>query len=266
MIWPLSRPAAANCIEEIGKLENMLPALCRKASSCRDCDGAMKERHAKQAIGAEPGEAKTPQQILQLMTTEHFVLQTARAATIQEANQRANLFLTSVSSATIALAFVAQVTQMGQPFVLFSLILLPCLYFIGLVTFVRTVQVAIEDMVHARGIARIRHFYVEVAPPMEKYLIHSTHDDDQAVLSDKAFRPSRWQSFMSTAGLVSVIAGAIAGVFAGVVVKTAAGSSVTVAVILGVAIFAINVAVMRRYHVRNWITAEQRLPVLFPSA
>ncbi len=225
----------------------------------------MKERHANEAISPKPDEAKSRQQALQFMTTEHFVLQTARAATIQEANQRANLFLTSVSSATIALAFVAQVTQMGQPFVLFSLILLPCLYFIGLVTFVRTVQVAIEDMVHARGIARIRHYYVEVAPLMEKYLVHSIHDDGQAVLSDKALKQSRWQSFMSTAGLVSVIAGAIAGVFAGVVVKTAAGSGVPVAVVLGIAIFAINVAVMRRYHVRTWRAAERRLPVLFPS-
>src|ERR671930_2057865 len=114
--------------------------------------------------------SESEQRALQCLTTEHFALQTARAATIQEANQRANLFLTSVSSATIALAFVAQVTQMGEPFLLFSLILLPCLYFIGLVTFVRTVQVAIEDMVHARGMARIRHYYVEHAPEMERYL------------------------------------------------------------------------------------------------
>ncbi|WP_245491943.1 MULTISPECIES: hypothetical protein [unclassified Mesorhizobium] len=109
-----------------------------------------------------------------MMTTEHLVLGTARAATIQEANQRANLFLTSVSSATIALAFVAQVTRMGLPFMLFSLILLPCLYFIGLVTFVRAVQVAIEDMVHARGMARIRHCYTELTPSMARYLVHST--------------------------------------------------------------------------------------------
>jgi hypothetical protein len=114
-------------------------------------------------------ERNNTQQILQCMPTEHFVLQTARAATIQEANQRANLFLTSVSSVTIALSFVAQVTEMGKPFVLFSLVLLPGLFFIGLVTFVRTVQVAIEDMVHARGMARIRHFYVELTPIMQKY-------------------------------------------------------------------------------------------------
>jgi hypothetical protein len=45
--------------------------------------------------------------ITQFLTTEHFVLQTARTATIQEANWRASLFLTSVSSSTIALAFIA---------------------------------------------------------------------------------------------------------------------------------------------------------------
>ncbi|MBR0664847.1 hypothetical protein GXW71_10835 [Roseomonas hellenica] len=203
---------------------------------------------------------------MQCLTTEHFVLQTARAATIQEANQRANLFLTSVSSATIALAFVAQVTQMGAPFVLFSLILLPCLYFIGLVTFVRAVQVAIEDMVHARGIARARHYYVELAPSVEKYLVHATHDDDEALLTDKALKPSRWQSFMSTAGLVSVIASAIAGVFVGVVTKTLLGVTVGAVVVPGAIAFAVSVALLRRYHVRSWTAAEQRLPVLFPSA
>ncbi|TCS07466.1 hypothetical protein [Rhizobium sp. BK418] len=161
---------------KIDTLESSLRAPCRGLQTRWGARKAMKERHASDAIGPRPDEAKSGPKVLQFMTTEHFALQTARTATIQEANQRANLFLTSVSSATIALAFVAQVTQMGQSFVLFSLILLPCLYFIGLVTFVRTVQVAIEDMVHARGIARIHHYYIEIAPLMEKYLIHSTHE------------------------------------------------------------------------------------------
>jgi hypothetical protein len=92
------------------------------------------------------------------MTTGRSAQQTARSSTIQEANGRANLFLTSVSSATVALAFVGQVTQLSDRFLVFGVILLPCVYFIGLVTFMRAVQVAIEDMVHARGTARIRHY------------------------------------------------------------------------------------------------------------
>jgi hypothetical protein len=214
---------------------------------------------------AEVNEGDTRNQILQVMTTEHFVLQTARAATIQEASQRANLFLASVSSATIALAFVAQVTEMGAPFVLFSLILLPCLYFIGLVTFVRAVQVAIEDMVHARGMARIRHYYAEVAPATRRYLIHSIHDDRSAVQVNKAFESSHWQFFVTAAGMVSTISSAIAGVFAGVITTSALGLAITPSVIVGALSFGASILLLRRYHLQVWGAAEQKLTVLFPD-
>src|SRR6266436_7607660 len=103
---------------------------------------------------ADTVDAGTQQQILLFMTTEHSAQQTARSSTIQEANGRASLFLTAVSSATVALAFVGQVTQLSESLLLFGVILLPCVYFIGLATFMRAVQIAIEDMVHARGIGR----------------------------------------------------------------------------------------------------------------
>jgi hypothetical protein len=212
---------------------------------------------------ADTPDAEMRQRMLQCMTTEHFVLQTARAATIQEANQRANLFLTAVSSATVALAFVAQVTQMGLPFVLFCVIVLPCLYFIGLVTFVRAVQVAIEDMVHAHGMARIRHYYVELAPAIGRYLVHSTHDNHRALLADLGLRASPWQSFLSTAGMVSVVDSAIAGVFAGVVAQATIGAAA--AVLVGLMAFSASVLLLRRHHLRAWSLAEHRLPTLFPE-
>ncbi|MBZ9865536.1 hypothetical protein LB515_09130 [Mesorhizobium sp. CA15] len=211
------------------------------------------------------GEDKTSDQTLQCLTTEHFVLQTARSATIQEANSRADLFLTAVSSATVALAFVAQVTRMGQPFVFFSLILLPCLYFIGIVTFVRAVQVAIEDMVLARGMARIRHYFVETAPGVEKYLIHSRHDDDEALIVSKALHSSHWQSFMSTAGMVSVVASVIAGVFAGVLAKAVAVLGIVPATGIGMLVFAVSVFALRRYQEARWNAVEHMLDVRFPS-
>jgi hypothetical protein len=215
---------------------------------------------------AEADQHGTRPQILQFMTTEHFVLQTARSATIQEANGRASLFLTSVSSATIALAFVAQVTQMGAPFLLFSLILLPCLYFIGLATFVRAVQLAIEDMVHARGMARIRHYYAELAPSMERYLVHSTHDDYLTLLPDLGLKPSPWQFFMTTSGMVSAIDSVIAGVFAALMARTVAGSMIAAAVVVGISVFAASVLLLRRYHIRAWRAAERQLTTLFPRA
>ena len=41
-----------------------------------------------------------------VMTTEHFVLQTARSAGISEVNGRAAFYLAAVSSGLIALAFI----------------------------------------------------------------------------------------------------------------------------------------------------------------
>jgi hypothetical protein len=205
---------------------------------------------------AESDGREAGQPALQFMTTEHFVLQTARSATIQEANGRANLFLTSLSSATIALAFVAQVTGMGEPFLIFSLILLPGLYFIGLATFVRAVQLAIEDMVHARGMARIRHYYAELAPPMERYFVHSMHDDYLTLLPDLGLEPSPWQFFMTTSGMVSAIASAVAGVFAGLATRAVAGSMIALAVAVGIAVFGASILLLRRYHIRAGRAAE----------
>ena len=56
-------------------------------------------------------------------TTEHFNLQTARAATISEANGRATIYLAALSSNLIALAFFGQMSHLGPAFYAFALIL-----------------------------------------------------------------------------------------------------------------------------------------------
>ena len=52
------------------------------------------------------------------LTTEHFTLQTARSATIADNNGRSALYLTTVSSAVVALAFIGQLTPPETPMVL----------------------------------------------------------------------------------------------------------------------------------------------------
>src|SRR5438477_13146114 len=78
------------------------------------------------------------------VTTEHFALQSARAATIAESTGRATMFLTSVSGGLIALGLVATATRVGTAFYAFGLVLLPTLTFLGLVTFARSLQTALE--------------------------------------------------------------------------------------------------------------------------
>jgi hypothetical protein len=73
-------------------------------------------------------------------TTEHFNLQTARAITVSEANGRASIYLSALSSNLIALAFIGQMSQLGAAFYAFALILMPVLAFVGVSTFLRLVQ------------------------------------------------------------------------------------------------------------------------------
>lgn len=203
--------------------------------------------------------------LVPIMTTEYFVLQTARTGTIQEASQRASLFLAAVSSATIALAFVAQVTQMGRPFVLFSLILLPCLFFVGAITFARTAEVAIEDMILARGMARIRHFYIEREPMIARYLVHSTHDDRFVLSTETGTGSVPWPCFTSTAFIVGTLNSAIAGVFAGVVVAFGIPATTVAAVAVGGLFLIVSAWAHWRYQTSRWNEAEGQLKILFPK-
>jgi hypothetical protein len=101
-------------------------------------------------------DAERRRQLLQALTTEHFTLQTARAATIADSNGRSALYLATVSSAVVALAFIGQLAHTGQAFLLFALALLPALVLLGVLTYLRLVQTAVEDLFYARAINRIR--------------------------------------------------------------------------------------------------------------
>ena len=64
----------------------------------------------------EPTDPLARQLAVSALTTEHFNLQSARMGTITEANGRATLYLSTLSSAVIAIAFVGQANQLGDPF------------------------------------------------------------------------------------------------------------------------------------------------------
>ena len=104
------------------------------------------------------------QELVSIMTTEHYNLQSGRAMTIAEANGRASLFVGAVSSGLVALALVGQLSHLGTAFFVFSLVVLPTLFVMGLITFERVLQAGKVDRVYARGINRIRHLYLEYAP------------------------------------------------------------------------------------------------------
>jgi hypothetical protein len=215
-------------------------------------------------MSEQPAQA-TDAKMLQILITEHNNLQAARSATVFEANGRTTLFLGAVSSSLVALAFIGQISEMGNVFYIFALILIPSLIFIGLVTFVRVNQTGIEDMMAARNINRIRHYYIDIAPDAKSYFMLSTHDDMIGYVQNLGGHASMFQQFVSTPGLVSVINSILTGSFVGLVIFSLFNAALLVCIAVSVATFIISVGLYMRYQHQYWEKNESRLTVLLPS-
>ncbi len=214
-------------------------------------------------------------QLVSIITTEHYNLQTGRAMTISETTGRASLFLSTVSSTLVALAFVGQIAKLGVAFFVFSLVLFPSLIFLGLVTFERVLQSSIEDTIYARGINRLRHLYLEYAPQMEPYFILSRYDDNLGVMTNMGVRSSWWQTFLSMPGMIEVINSILAGSFVGMLVYTIfhgvsdafsqTSLALTICTLGGIAAFLLSIMLHQRYQFIQWQRADQHLAIRFPS-
>ena len=168
--------------------------------------------------------------VVTVMTTEHFVLQTARSAGIAEVNGRAGFYLAAVSSGLIALAFIGQLSRLGTAFYVFGLAVLPTLAFVGVTTFERALRNAVEDFRLAGRINRIRQFYFDAAPQVARYLPPPGPE-----LPAPRYRPS-WYQFLTIAGALAVVNSVLIGGVLGLAVQAGTGTlaaSAAVGVIIG---------------------------------
>jgi hypothetical protein len=124
--------------------------------------------------------------LLTALTTEHFTLQGARAQTMSESSARASLYIIAVSSTLVALGFITQLSGIGDVFNVFALTVLPTLYVLGAVTFVRLVECSAEDFRYGMAINRIRAYYKEIAGDRADLFLLSAHDDPPGVLATTA--------------------------------------------------------------------------------
>lgn len=207
----------------------------------------------------------TPENILQFMTTEHSTLQAARSATVADANGRAAVFVSSVSSGAVALAFIGQVSSMGSAFYLFALVLFPSLFFLGLVTFKRALQTAMEGVIHARGINRIRHYYTEIAPELADYFVHSIYDDTLSTMQSMAIKHFRFQPLVTVAGTVLIVNSILAGVWLSLLLEFLIAPPIWLAAISGAALFVLAAITHHYYQIRRWEDFEIHLNSKFPA-
>jgi hypothetical protein len=80
-----------------------------------------------------------------ILAMEHYSLLGTRALIWNEAMSRATVFLTVLSASIIALALMADATGFGSHTTTVALVLLPVVLLLGIATYVRLVQINIEE-------------------------------------------------------------------------------------------------------------------------
>jgi hypothetical protein len=143
------------------------------------------------------------------LVTEHFVMGSARAATITEANGRAAIYLSAVSSGLVAFGFLAQGTRHVD---LFVAAVLPALLILGAFTFVRLVQNSIESAVLTKQIQRIRGYYRTLVPDAEQFFDAPGTDDALAVaMATSGQRASPVQMLFTAASMIAAVNSILGG-------------------------------------------------------
>jgi len=201
--------------------------------------------------------------LLTALTTEHFTLQGARAATITESLGRSTIYLGSLSASLVALALIAQGESTVDDFRLFALMILPAILFLGTVTFVRIVETGIEDATYAQAINRIRRYYLELAREDSRYFSLGANDDMEGVLANMGLAPSRWRPFFSVASVIALINSMVAGALTGVILDAFTGRPA--ALITGAAVVLIALPVHFLLGYRRFLRALERFTPIFPS-
>jgi hypothetical protein len=159
------------------------------------------------------------------------------------------MFLSSLSGGLVALGLIATATHVGTAFYVLGLILLPTLAFIGLVTFDRTLQSAIEDLGYARRIAQLRGYYFDITPELTPYLMSVLTPERLHV---QGLRAGRWQGFLTVAGMVAVVTAVLAGSATGLLAAVLSGHSLAAALAAGAVSGIALLAALMRYQYRKW--------------
>lgn len=220
-----------------------------------------------------PGQAGTPKESastedaarrsvrVTLLTTEHWSLLATRNLSWNESFARAGMFLTLLTGAVVALALVAQATNFGSAFMIFALLLLPVVFFVGSSTLVRLNEINQEDIQWVRGMNRLRSAYLEIDPGIEPYLITGWTEDVVGVLRTfgapggsglqaPSIRGNIMHAFVTTPMMILIVNCVVGAVLVGLVVAQL-GMTMELAAIAAVAAFILIFTAFAAYGYRK---------------
>ena len=198
----------------------------------------------------EERDAARRAEFMQALTTEHAMLQSGRSLSGTEIAFRATLYVTTVSSAVVALALVANVSGVGEAFLIFALAILPVIYFLGVVTYGRMLQNAVEFIMYGQAISRIRRFYAEIDPTRAEFFPETLHNE--LGLQALGLFNLRWQQYLAATTTVAIVNAVVGGAFVALVVAELVKLPAWAPTVVGGLVSAVLAATFLRHQRRTW--------------
>ncbi|MFY9615489.1 MAG: hypothetical protein WAT58_08845 [Candidatus Dormiibacterota bacterium] len=228
----------------------------------------------EQASGehAQPARGDTSATALQILATEHWSLLATRSLTYTESLSRVTMFLSVLSAAVVALAFLAQVDNFHEAFNIAAVLVLSVVLFIGLATVGRLSTLNREDARWVMGMNRLRRAYLELHPELEPYFMTASHDDQRGIMLTLGVNMPRGgfsildllHGFQTLPLMMGVIVSVVAGVWASLI-GAWVGVSTPGAVAIGVALFFLMVVAQFWLARRNFIKFISEVTPAFPA-
>lgn len=194
------------------------------------------------------------ERLFEVLSTEHSALQSARTATISEGTSRVQIFLTTLSTLLVAIAFVGQATDFGTPFYVFALTILPAMLIVGYATFMRVLQTQLNDAYLAIAINRIRDYYKTLHPDAESLMIIPTVIGVQGIRTEATLekRFHRLQALFMISGMVAFVEALVAGAFVALVINRAFEDGGVWAVAIGI-VTAVSIVAALFLYIRTYV-------------
>jgi hypothetical protein len=204
---------------------------------------------------------------IQILSTEHWSLLSARSLAYNEAFTRGGMFLTFLSMSFVALALLAQAMSFGEQFLTIAAIVLGFDFVIGVTTYGRIMGANEDDLRAVHGMARIRHAYVEISPLVGRYFTSPTHDDIDSVISSYGTGQGSelLYAFTTSGGMIGLITSMVAGVLASVVALLF-GANGDLSIWIGIAGAVLTLVAIVRLTFGRVAQTQRELGTMFPAA
>jgi hypothetical protein len=182
------------------------------------------------------------QAFISALTTEQFVLQAARSANVGEMTGRGTIYMGAVSSALIALGFLAQVVSRLDPFVA---AVLPAVFLLGEFTFAALVRNTLENLVLLGQMQRIRGYYATLVPEADQFFGPTAEAERfSAAMATVGLRARPAGMLFTGASVIAAINSIVGGVgvalLAAKVASLATGAALAVGIAAAVVLFGLH--------------------------